>query len=371
MKKQLPISALLSQILVAYTVEFDNEAERRIPHRTTRHGATGAARGPWLVSMVMWFNCMQFVSGDGIPLGELRRRAHTETNLHGMHRWGYIRLDPPERSARAKPLKEEWVVRPKVWGEVARAIWEPLVGEIEERWRQRFGVEPMEEMRAGLFGLVGQLPANMPDCMPILHYGLTTASQRPGGRVKSKSESAPVLETRRDLALPVLLARVLVAFAWEYEAASHVSLAIGANVLRVIEREGALLRDLPRLGGVSKEAVAMALGFLEKSGFAEVEGKSRAKAVVLTARGVIAAAEYEQRTQAVEEHWKQRFGAEAMERLRAAAGLFMESADAAGRCLLREGMKPTAENWRSESAAPEVLPHFPMVLHRGGFPDGS
>jgi hypothetical protein len=41
----LPLSALLSQALVAYTIEFDNEAEHRLPHRTTSHGASRARPG--------------------------------------------------------------------------------------------------------------------------------------------------------------------------------------------------------------------------------------------------------------------------------------------------------------------------------------
>jgi hypothetical protein len=30
-----PLATLLSQLLVAFTMEFDNEAEHRIPHRTS------------------------------------------------------------------------------------------------------------------------------------------------------------------------------------------------------------------------------------------------------------------------------------------------------------------------------------------------
>ena len=41
----LSLSALLSQALVAYTIEFDNEAEHRLPHRTTDHGASGHGDG--------------------------------------------------------------------------------------------------------------------------------------------------------------------------------------------------------------------------------------------------------------------------------------------------------------------------------------
>ena len=48
----VPLPTLLSQALVAYTIEFDNEAEHRMPHRTTR-GTGPRLRGVWLVSMAM------------------------------------------------------------------------------------------------------------------------------------------------------------------------------------------------------------------------------------------------------------------------------------------------------------------------------
>ncbi|MGB7741631.1 MAG: hypothetical protein WBL41_02645 [Terracidiphilus sp.] len=38
---------------------------------------------------------------------------------------------------------------------------------------------------------------------------------------------------------------------------------------------------------------------------------------------------------------------------------------------LLQGLHPYPDNWRASLPMPEVLPHFPMVLHRGGFPDGS
>ena len=55
MGQPLPLATLLSQILVAFTIEFDNEAEHRLPHRTSALGisAANALQSPWLVSMVM------------------------------------------------------------------------------------------------------------------------------------------------------------------------------------------------------------------------------------------------------------------------------------------------------------------------------
>jgi hypothetical protein len=62
MVTRLPLSALLSHALVAFTIEFDNEFERQMPHRTTRHGSSkGGGSGPWLASMVMWLKFMRFI----------------------------------------------------------------------------------------------------------------------------------------------------------------------------------------------------------------------------------------------------------------------------------------------------------------------
>ena len=73
---RLPLSALLSQVLVAFVIEFDNEFERQMPHRTTDHGRTqGQGKVPWLVSMAMWSTCMRFITTEGITVGELARKA--------------------------------------------------------------------------------------------------------------------------------------------------------------------------------------------------------------------------------------------------------------------------------------------------------
>ena len=78
----LPLPTLLSQSLVAFTIEFDNEAEHRMPHRTTRYNDPGL-RGPWLVSMAMWLNCMQYLTGEPVPVSELEQRARTPSASRG------------------------------------------------------------------------------------------------------------------------------------------------------------------------------------------------------------------------------------------------------------------------------------------------
>ena len=35
------------------------------------------------------------------------------------------------------------------------------------------------------------------------------------------------------------------------------------------------------------------------------------------------------------------------------------------------GLEPYPDGWRAAVRPPATLPHYPMVLHRGGYPDGS
>ena len=38
---------------------------------------------------------------------------------------------------------------------------------------------------------------------------------------------------------------------------------------------------------------------------------------------------------------------------------------------LYAGLEPYPDGWRARVPPPATLPHFPMTLHRGGYPDGS
>jgi hypothetical protein len=54
-----------------FPIELDNEFERQVPHRTSKFKSRD---GPWLVSMVMWWNCMRFVGEEGIQADELKQQ---------------------------------------------------------------------------------------------------------------------------------------------------------------------------------------------------------------------------------------------------------------------------------------------------------
>ena len=81
MDTRIPLPTLLSQALVAFTIEFDNEFEHQMPHTTTWGPAAHSGLGPWLVSQAMWSNFMQFVSEDGVALRERAQPRQLERLL--------------------------------------------------------------------------------------------------------------------------------------------------------------------------------------------------------------------------------------------------------------------------------------------------
>src|SRR5579872_4125198 len=93
-----PLSALLSQILIAFTVEFDNEFERQI----ARAGHPGAR-----LSLVVWSNLIRFIPPEGISVREIVANSLLEQTeikfmLGCLERWGFVALqtgsgqDPPK-----------------------------------------------------------------------------------------------------------------------------------------------------------------------------------------------------------------------------------------------------------------------------------
>lgn len=364
MARRLPLTALLSFALVAFTIEIDNEAEHRQPHRTSDHG--GSASDPWLVSLAMFLNCLQFVPEQGITMRELERLARTGTNWDGMRRWGYIYLEPDPNDARPRPPQSAWLVRATVKGRAMQEAMRSLTPEIEQRWRERFGSSTIQELRSALIAFLRNVPSGLPDCMPILGYGLVCAGPKERGNPPAESELG-------GLHLPVLLARVLLAMALEFEEEWPLSLAICANVLRVLEPEGTLVYKVPEASGVSKESIAMAIGFLEKRGTIQVVSQKparRGRIVLLTPEGARMQTDSAQRLRILEERWKARTGTQATSALRSTLETLSGDGTPSGSPLF-EGLKPYPEGWRAKVPAPATLPHFPMVLHRGGFPDGS
>lgn len=352
---ELPLCALLSATFVAFTVELDNEFEHRMPeHRSTMRTARGEAqRGLYLVSVAMWANCLRYVSEDGVTVAEVARLARTTTNLDGMRRWGYVTLDGAGRGGGARRSGPDSVLRLTAAGRRARETWAPLPAEIEARWETRFGSGALDDLRDALSSVGGSFPG-LPDTLPILRYGLFCEVQETDG--PSSSERS----------LGALLSRPLLAFALGYERGLKLSLAVMLNVVRVLDGDGVRITDLPGLSGVSREAIAMALTLLENKQCVEIRSRDRRRMARLTDRGLTARRRGLRRVREREAAWHERFGDE----LRVALAPLVGDGTEVGSPLFA-GLEPYPCGWRADVRPPARLPWFPMVLHRGGWPDGS
>lgn len=82
-----------------------------------------------------------------------------------------------------------------------------------------------------------------------------------------------------------------------------------------------------------------------------------------TARSV----EYPALTADIERDWRTRFGDARVTALREALKPLVTGASPA----LYAGLTSYPDNWRARIRPPATLPHYPMTVHRGGYPDGA
>jgi DNA-binding MarR family transcriptional regulator len=364
-----PWSTDLSQALIAFTIELDNEFEHRLAE------AGGGAR---VVSLVMWSNLMRFV-GDGITVAELPGAAGLPkgrmlSTLGGMERWRYVSVGSSKTKrdgyGSARGLRGDDVVRPTPAGRKAAEIWPALFEEIERRWAERFGRDAIDELASSLRAIVDRLDVDLPAYVPVVAGS--------DGMVAGFSPDESRQPAAGALPLAALLSKVLLAYTLEFERVSELSLPLSANVVRVLDEDGMLVRDLPLAAGVPKEATAMALTFLAKKGYVGVEDTSvSTKRVGLTRHGREAQDAYRRLQAETESQCEDEFGADAVRRLRSALQRVLDQRDG-----LSRGLEPHADGWRASKRYIEhtramiddprsALPHYPMVLPRGGWPDGS
>ena len=344
---RLPLPTLLSQPLVAYTIEIDHAFETRMPHRTAETRHSGEPRsGPLLTSYAMWANFLRYVGDGARSLSDVREEACiTSKTLHvvtnGMERWGYVTLGPGKGEARP--------VSPTANGRRATATWTPLPDEVDGRWA---------ELRPPLRDFPLQGDDRFPRFLPIARYEAGLRAEVPDGERRGHN----------DLSVGELLAQVLLAFTVEYEEESEVSLAVGANYLRVLASEPVPVRALPEATGTSKEAVSFATKFLARNGLAEV-GTGASAQVRLTAAGLAAQEHHGRLVDQVEGRCRERYAGD-LEALRGALEPVVGDGTLAS-SPLAEAVAPPPGTWRAKRETPQLLPHYPLVLHRGGYPDGS
>jgi hypothetical protein len=74
-----------------------------------------------------------------------------------------------------------------------------------------------------------------------------------------------------------------------------------------------------------------------------------------------------ERVTEIEHRWQERFGGGTVAALREA----LERLTSGPGSRLSEGLEPPPGGWRAGARGTITLPQYPMVLHRGGFPDGA
>jgi hypothetical protein len=311
-----PLITLVSWAWIAFVIEVDNDFEAR---------STGHVGRVFRISFPMWANGLRLIPEDGIPVDELARQAGARCNVAGLERWGWITVGE-SGGARRAGYGSKRGIRP----------------EVEARWESRFGASTVAALRNAL-------------TFPELPWAPPEVHSPDGFRTHATSTG----DAAAAVPLVVSLGRTLSGLTLEHEREATVSLPLAANVLRVAGR----LADVPRLAGISKEAVAMAANYLVRHKLAE---RSPDRTLSLTGAGRAALDDYAARV-------AQRDDAA----LRAAVTALLEQRDA-----LSAGFVPPPGCWRGTkpylaqterliSDPMSALPRHPMVLHRGGWPDGS
>lgn len=351
-----PFSALLSQVLVAFTIEFDNEFERQM----SEAGHPGAR-----LSLVVWSNVMRFVSEEGVPVRSLAAQAlasedRVKFELGCLERWRFVVLQPDSSDDRPIPtrahrlagrvlrdgwgsgrnIRSGWLVRPTDKGRRACKIWPPLFGEIERRWRARFGEDEIGCLRQALDDIVGQLDLELPEGLPGYHeFGEPYPAR-----------GAPYTGPR---SLPALLSQLLLAFRIEFDRESRAPLVLCANTLRVLGERPIKVGEIPRLTGGSPETSGIGWQIKPYVAVEPDPAASRGKVVRLTPLGLRTRQAYYTLIGEIEKRWEGRFGRERIGRLRESLReLFVpRSGD---RLLLAEGLVPACGTARAGEQAPAL-----------------
>jgi hypothetical protein len=339
----VPLTTLLSWTWIAFTIEADNGVEAAATDRVSRL---------FRISLPMWANGLRFIDDAGITVAELRTRARAACNVGGLERWGWITVGDADQQRRPgfgtqRGVSRDTVLRPTRAGAYARRVWPRAVAGLEQRWETRFGAGVVGSLREALLPLAGPMPWAPPE----VHAS--------DGFLSHVIDGPP---DEDDVPLAGLLGQALTALTLEHEQDAEVSLPLGANILRVIGDETVPVLDLPRRSGVSEEAVAMATGYLARHELADLPERS----ITLTPPGRDALDGYEVRA-----------GRPGHQALRACLEAIVAQREA-----LAEGLRPPEGGWRAAKpyltqterllADPAAaLPWQPMVLHRGGWPDGA
>lgn len=326
-----PLSALLSQILVAYAVELDCEFERRMLEMQ----GIGAR-----LSLVVWLNLLRFLSDGPVSVQTLASRAlaadeQIKHQLGCLERWGFILLQSGKRTGfgSGRGIRADWPVRLTASGEKAVKIWPELIPEIDARWAKRFG-EDVTQLCGALEAIEHRVDLELPRGLP--------------GAILKLPEFAPRTSLAEDgLPLPVLLSRVLLAFALDFERDSRTPISLCANAIRVLSDEPIPEAEIPKRTGCSEETSGIGWQLKPYIVVQTDPARGRGKFVRLSEAGIRTQHKYYRLADDIEERWMERFTGRTKELRESLTALLKNSR-------LSEGLKPPPGTTRAGTQTPAL-----------------
>jgi DNA-binding MarR family transcriptional regulator len=276
-----------------------------------------------------------------------------------LERWGYVEFQPDSADDRRVPIhvqhksrrilrdgwgsgrgiRSAWKILLTEKGRMAAEIWPLLFGEVELRWRERFG-DDIARLREGLELILRQVDLELPEGLPAAWETM------PAYPARTVNRTGP-------LPLPALLSQALLVFTLEFDGLSGAPLRTCASTLRVLGEEPIPACDIARLTGSSPETSG--IGWQIKP-YVIVEPHpdgGRGKFVRLSPLGLSAQQRYRDLIAEIEKSWEAKFGAEKIRRLGDAL-LILFVARAGDRALISDGLVPADGTVRSGKQAPAL-----------------
>jgi hypothetical protein len=350
------LSALLSQVLVAFTIEFDNEFERQMGEA----GHPGAR-----LSLVMWANLMRFLGKEALSVRDLATLAlapdkEIRFELGCLERWGFVVLQPDPGDDRIIPItthrqsgrelrdgwgcgrgiRAGWLVHLTSKGLTASEIWPPLFDTIERRWEMRFGKDEINRLRLTLQNIVGELDVEPPLDLPRTWEGT--------GKFPPQAKRGEVTPP-----MPTLLSQLLLKFRLEFDRESPTPLELCANTLRVLGEKPIREAEIPLLTGGSPETAGIGWQIKPYITIMPDPAAKRGKVVSLSPKGLKVQQNYHRLTGEIEKRWEEKFGRNEIGRLREVLQQLFDRRGSVGP-LLSQGMVPPPGTARAGDQAPAL-----------------
>ena len=331
-----------------------------------------ADRGPWLVSFALWANVLQYLDDEGTDGGGSAGRgpAPVGSSWAGCGVGGTSSSRRPTVQPLRNPPQDEAIVRAQKGRPRAQDVWAALPPVIDDRWRERLGGRPS----TGWSGRSGRsstgCPSNrrpiFPSSIPprAASRGAPSPCAHDGGGRPARRHAVPAPQRRA----AGLHGRVRVRLA---DLPAHQR----QHPARSSTDSGTRVSDLPPASPASRGKPTPCASDGWNATAASSADRTRRRAGARSSdsrRRVRRRSRTAQRTLGdTEEAWRTTYGSRHVDELRAALedvvgdGTLASSPLAAGPCA------PPRQLASPGPARPRHCPHHPMVLHRGGYPDGS